>query len=63
MSEKTNQETKEWLDVNTIQKQYLPISKAAIRKFMKENLDVTYINGKKMLVEKKQLLAYLRNEI
>ena len=54
---------KEWLDVKTIQEKYLPISRKAIRKFLKENLDIAPTGGKKILVEKKQFLAYLRNDI
>ena len=35
MSETQN--TTEWIDVNEIQEKYLPISKKAIRKVLKEN--------------------------
>lgn len=52
----------QWIDVNYIQQHYLPISKKAIRKILKEHLDIAR-TGKKMLVEKKQLEDYLRNEI
>ena len=52
----------EWIDVNTIQRELLPISKKKIRVMIKENLDVTYV-GTKMLVEKSQLIAFLRKEI
>lgn len=52
----------QWIDVNYIQKHYLPISKKAIRKILKEHLDIAR-TGKKMLVEKKQLEDYLRHEI
>ena len=38
MSETQN--TTEWIDVNEIQEKYLPISKKAIRKILKENLDI-----------------------
>lgn len=54
--------TTQWIDVNEIQKIYLPISKKAIRKMLKENLDIAR-TGKKMLVERKQLEDFLRNEI
>ena len=54
--------TTQWIDVNEIQKVYLPISKKAIRKMLKENLDIAR-TGKKMLVERKQLEDFLRNEI
>ena len=40
----------------------LPISKKAIRKMLKENLDIAR-TGKKLLVEKTQLELFLRNEI
>ena len=36
MSEK---KSTQWIDVNEIQEKYLPISKKAIRKILKENLD------------------------
>ena len=54
--------TTQWVDVNYIQQHYLPISKKAIRKMLKENLDIAK-TGKKLLVEKTQLEAFLRNEI
>ena len=60
MSEKKN--TTQWIDVNYIQQHYLPISKKAIRKMLKDNLDIAR-TGKKMLVERKQLEDFLRNEI
>lgn len=56
-----NQKTK-WISVAEIQKEYLPISKKAIRRFLKENLDIAR-TGKKLLVEREQLEAYLRNDI
>ena len=46
MSETTK--TTEWIDVNEIQEKYLPISKKAIRRVLKENLDVAR-TGKKIL--------------
>jgi hypothetical protein len=52
----------QWIDVNEIQKTYLPISKKAIRKTLKENLDIAR-TGKKILVERKQLEDFLRHEI
>ena len=57
----TENTVKRWVDVNEIQEKYLPISKKAIRKLIKENLD-TVRYGKKLLVERKQLEDYLRNE-
>lgn len=54
--------TTQWIDVSYIQKHYLPISKKAIRKILKENLDIAR-TGKKILVEQKQLEDFLRNEI
>jgi len=59
MSEEKNTQ---WVDVNYIQKHYLPISKKAIRRMLKENLDIAR-TGKKILVERKQLEEFLRNEI
>ena len=58
----SEQKNTQWIDVNEIQKTYLPISKKAIRKILKENLDIAR-TGKKMLVERKQLEDFLRNEI
>lgn len=55
------QNTTEWIDVNEIQEKYLPISKKAIRKILKEHLDIAR-TGKKILVERKQFLDFLRNE-
>lgn len=52
----------QWVDVNYIQQHYLPISKKAIRRMLKENLDIAR-TGKKLLVERKQLEEFLRNEI
>ena len=51
-----------WVDVNYIQQHYLPISKKAIRRMLKENLDIAR-TGKKLLVERKQLEDFLRNNI
>lgn len=59
MSEEKNTQ---WIDVREIQERYLPISKKAIRKILKENLDVAR-TGKKLLVERQQFLDFLRNEI
>jgi len=55
------QKTK-WIDVNGIQKEYLPISKKKIRKIITENLDIVRMSGK-LLVERAQLEAWLRLEI
>ena len=52
----------QWIDVNEIQEKYLPISKKAIRKVLKENLDIAR-TGKKILVERQQFLDFLRHEI
>ena len=60
MSETQN--TTEWIDVNEIQEKYLPISKKAIRRVLKENLDIAR-TGKKILVERQQFLDFLRHEI
>ena len=58
----SEEKTTQWIDVNEIQEKYLPISKKAIRKILKENLDVAR-TGKKILVERKQLEEFLRNEL
>ena len=60
MSETQN--TTEWIDVNEIQEKYLPISKKAIRKVLKKDLDIAR-TGKKLLVERQQFLDFLRHEI
>lgn len=60
MSETQN--TTEWIDVNEIHEKYLPISKKAIRKVLKKNLDIAR-TGKKLLVERQQFLDFLRHEI
>ncbi len=52
---------KQWMTISEIQATLLPISKKAIRKLVKENLDVVRY-GRKMLIERKQLMDYLRNE-
>ena len=54
--------TTDWIDVSTIQREFLPISKKKIRAIIKENLDVTFV-GTKVLVEKSQLISFLRKEI
>lgn len=54
-------ENKQWMTISEIQSTLLPISKKAIRKLVKENLDVVRY-GRKILVERQQLLDYLRNE-
>ena len=57
----SEEKSTQWIDVNEIQEKYLPISKKAIRKLLKNNLDVAR-TGKKILVERKQLEEFLRNE-
>ena len=57
----SEEKSTQWIDVNEIQEKYLPISKKAIRKLLKDNLDVAR-TGKKILVERKQLEEFLRNE-
>lgn len=57
----SEEKSTQWIDVNEIQEKYLPISKKAIRKLLKDNLDVAR-TGKKLLVERNQLEAFLRNE-
>ena len=57
----SEEKSTQWIDVKEIQEKYLPISKKAIRKILKENLDVAR-TGKKLLVERNQLEAFLRNE-
>jgi len=54
--------SKKWLTVLEIQREYLQLSKKKIRKLICENLDVTRV-GNKLIVERDQLLAFLRKEI
>jgi len=54
--------SKKWLTVSEIQREYLPLSKKKIRKLICENLDVVKA-GNKLIVERSQLLAFLRKEI
>lgn len=54
--------SKKWLTVTQIQREYLPLSKKKIRKLICENLDVVKA-GNKLIVERSQLLAFLRKEI
>lgn len=54
--------SKKWLTVSEIQREYLPLGKKKIRKLICENLDVVKA-GNKLLVERSQLLAFLRKEI
>lgn len=51
------EETK-FVDVNEIQKKYLPVSKKVIRKILTENLNVIR-NGNRILVDRERLLEYL----
>lgn len=53
--------SKKWLTVSEIQREYLPLGKKKIRKLICENLDVTRA-GNKLLVEREQLLSFLRKE-
>ena len=46
----SEEKSTQWIAVNEIQEKYLPISKKAIRKLLKDNLDVAR-TGKKLLVE------------
>ena len=44
----SEEKTTQWIGVSEIQKEYLPISKKAIRKLLKDNLDIAR-TGKKIL--------------
>lgn len=61
MEEVKENESKKWITVSEIQREYLPLGKKRIRKLICENLDVTRA-GNKLLVEREQLLAFLRKE-
>lgn len=61
MEEVKVNESKKWITVSEIQREYLPLGKKRIRKLICENLDVTRA-GNKLLVEREQLLAFLRKE-
>lgn len=63
MNKQTNpNEQTDWVSVEYISKHILPLSKRKIRALIKENLDVMVV-GNKLLVEKSQLLSFLRKEI
>lgn len=61
MEEVKANESKKWITVSEIQREYLPLGKKRIRKLICENLDVTRA-GNKLLVEREQLLSFLRKE-
>ena len=61
MEEVKENESKKWITVSEIQREYLPLGKKRIRKLICENLDVIRA-GNKLLVEREQLLAFLRKE-
>ena len=52
----------QWVSVSEIQRLYLPLSKKKIRELICKNLDVVRA-GNKLIVERKQLEAFLRNEL
>lgn len=54
--------SKQWVSVSEIQRLYLPLSKKKIRELICKNLDVVRA-GNKLIVERKQLEAFLRNEL
>lgn len=49
------------INVDTVQKEYLQMNKKALRRFLKQNLDVTTINGR-IFVNRNHLEDLLRNE-
>lgn len=63
MQQTTSEQKPQWISVSEIQKEYLPISKKAIRRMLKQNLDIARTGGKKILVERTQLEAFLHYEI
>ena len=54
--------SKQWVSVSEIQRLYLPLSKKKIRELICKNLDVVRA-GNKLIVERKQLEAFLWNEL
>lgn len=63
MNNQTNpNEQTEWVSIDYISQHILPLSKRKIRALIRENLDVV-VAGNKLLVEKSQLLSFLRKEI
>ena len=54
--------SKQWVSVSEIQRLYPPLSKKKIRELICKNLDVVKA-GNKMIVERKQLEAFFRNEL
>ena len=47
MQQTTSEQKPQWISVSEIQKEYLPISKKAIRRMLKQNLDIARTGGKK----------------
>ena len=46
MQQTTSEQKPQWISVSEIQKEYLPISKKAIRRMLKQNLDIARTGGK-----------------
>ena len=63
LQQTTSEQKPQWISVSEIQKESLPISKKAIRRMLKQNLDIARTGGKKILVERTQLEAFLHYEI
>lgn len=57
MEGRVMEETK-FINVNEIQRRYLPVSKKVIRKMLVENLNVIR-NGNRILVDREQFLDFL----
>ena len=46
MQQTTSEQKPQWISVSEIQNEYLPISKKAIRRMLKQNLDIARTGGK-----------------
>lgn len=51
-----------FLTVSEVQKQYLPMGKKKIRKILTTELKNTIRNGNRILADREELLAYLKQE-
>lgn len=51
-----------YVDINEIQKKYLPLSKKVLRRFVQERFHVVRAGGRKILVQRDQLEDYLASQ-
>lgn len=51
-----------YVDINEIQRDYLPLSKKVLRRFVQERFHVIKAGGRKILVQRDQLEEYLASQ-